>query len=86
MGEEVEDMEGDFLSNVAAQVAVGLDPAPKQLSSKTLLVTLKPDGGLRDVVTVKCSKINEEAFKGSNTYSEARLKIFVDTLGLPADI
>ena len=37
-----------------------------------------------DVLTVECLKINDLDFKGLVTFEEARVKIFMQALGLPA--
>ena len=37
-----------------------------------------------DVLTVECLKINDLDFKGLVTFEEARVKIFMHALGLPA--
>ena len=57
-------------------------PAPRQLGSKSLFITPRSEGGLRDVINVECLKINGEDFKGAITYTEANIKIYQQKLGL----
>ena len=47
----------------------------KSLNNTYIFVTPKPDGSMRDVLTVECRKLNKNDFKGTITYSEAREKI-----------
>ena len=37
---------------------------------------------MKDVITVECQKINGKLFIGTVNYSEAKIKIFQDGLGL----
>ena len=60
--------------------------SPVQLGNKSMFLSQRPEGGMRDVITVECQKINGEDFKGTITYTEATLKIFQTQLGLPNDI
>ena len=61
-------------------------PEPEVLSGRTIFITPKPDGNLRDVIIVECTEINGRAFSGTITYTEAREKIFIQSLGLPATL
>ena len=64
-------------------------PAPahaKQMGEKSRFITPRPDGSMRDVLTIECPKMNGVAFKGSITYTEAREKIFHELLGLPREL
>ena len=61
-------------------------PSPIQLGNRSIFLTERPEGGMRDVITVECQKINGEDFRGTITYTEATLKIFQNKLGLPNDI
>ena len=49
-------------------------------------MTAKPEGPMRDVLTVECMKLNDTDFKGTITYSEAKERIFIEALGLSADL
>ena len=49
--------------------------APRQLGEKSRFVTPKPEGGMRDVLTIECLKLNGEDFKRTGTYTEAMVKI-----------
>ena len=59
---------------------------PELLGNRSMFHTFKPEGGLRDVLTIECQKINGEDFKGSITYTEATVKIFQQALELPTDV
>ena len=59
---------------------------PGQIGDTTIFHTSRPNGGLRDVLTVECLKLNGEDFKGTITYTEATMKIFQQGLGLSASI
>ena len=59
---------------------------PRSLGADSIFVTDKPKGPMRDVLTVECSKLNDEEFKGTVTYTEAKEKIFMEALGLNADL
>ena len=41
---------------------------------------------MKDVISVECTEINGRVFSGTITYSEAREKIFIESLGLPATL
>ena len=41
---------------------------------------------MRDVITVECQKINGKQFIGTVNFSEAKIKIFEDGLGLNAGL
>ena len=55
---------------------------PSQLGDGSIFHTFRAPGGLRDVLTVECQKLNGEEFKGTITYTEATVKIFQQELGL----
>ena len=59
---------------------------PGQIGDKTIFYSSRPDGGLRDVLTVECLKLNGEDFKGTKTYTEAMVKIFQQELGFTSEI
>ena len=59
---------------------------PNMLGNKTIFVTKKSEGSLKDVLIVECIKINGGQFKGTITLTEAREKIFIEKLGLPANL
>ena len=56
------------------------------LGNKTIFVTKKSEGSLKGVLIVECIEINGGQFKGKITLSEAREKIFIEKLGLPANL
>ena len=60
--------------------------SPKLLGSETLFTTSRPEGKMRDVITIDCYKINESDFKGTISYEEANEKIFTGALGLPVQL
>ena len=66
----------------------GINPSsiPIQLGERSIFHTFRPEGGMRDVLTVECQQINGEDFKGTVTYTEATVKIFQQELGFSADI
>ena len=41
---------------------------------------------MRDVITVECQQLNGKQFIGTVNFSEAKNKIFQDSLGLDADL
>ena len=41
---------------------------------------------MRDVITVECQKLNGKQFIGTVNFSEAKMKIFKDGLGLDAGL
>ena len=59
---------------------------PEQIGEKSVFHTSRPEGGLRDVLTVECLKLNGDDFKGTITYTEATVKIFQQELGLSSEI
>ena len=59
---------------------------PSQLGDRSIFHTFRASGGMRDLLTVECQKINGEEFKGTITYTEAAVKIFQQELGLQADV
>ena len=63
----------------------GLPPAPRLLGENSIFITQRPEGGMRDVLNVECSKINGEDFKGTITYNEATIKIFQQKMDLPVE-
>ena len=50
------------------------------MGDKSLFVTPRPDGGLRDDLVVQCQTINGKPFRGTVTFKEAKF-IFEDKLG-----
>ena len=78
-------VDDDNNSTSASQPRQGL-PSPPNLGSKTIFTTPGADGVMRDVIIVECSKLNDQAFRGTISYTEARDKIFMEKLGLPADL
>ena len=60
--------------------------SPRQLGGGSFFFTSRPEGGMRDVLTIECLKLNGKVFKGTITYTEATVKIFQQELGLSADI
>ena len=57
----------------------------RQLGEKSIFITQRPEGGLRDVINLECSKLNGELFKGTITYTEATVKIYQQNLGLSTE-
>ena len=66
---------------------LAIQAIPKQLGENSIFITQRPEGAMRDVINVECSKINGELFKGTITYTEATIKIAQNILGLcPNDL
>ena len=59
---------------------------PGQIGEKSIFHTSRAEGGLRDVLTIECQKMNGEDFKGTITYTEATVKILEQELGFTTDI
>ena len=57
---------------------------PRILASGTLFTAHWPDGANRDVIKIKCNKINDQIFKGTILYAVAK-NIFTLALGLPEE-
>ena len=80
---------GEDVENAVGLETVGLRTAalsPKLMGTDSLFTTSRPNGKMRDVLTVECYKINESDFKGTINYSEAKEKIFMEELGLPVQL
>ena len=80
----VVDNDDDGIPSVPT-VAATIVP-PVQLGNNSVFHTFRPEGGMRDVITIECQKINGEEFKGTITYTEATVKIFQQGLGLTNEI
>ena len=66
---------------------LAIQAIPKQLGENSLFITQRPEGAMRDVINVECSKINGELFKGTITSTKATIKIAQNILGLcPNDL
>ena len=63
-----------------------VDASPMKLVDGSVFYTSKPEGGLRDVLTVECLEMNGDVFRGTITYTEATIKIFQQEIGLPIDL
>ena len=86
-GETNDDMEVD--PNVQPQGVLNPGPPlldPEVLTGRTIFVTPKPQGMMKDVIVIECSDINGRPFTGTITYTEAREKIFIESLGLPTTL
>ena len=83
-------LSGNGLSNQHEGLGIPVPPAPavipNQLGENSIFHTFRSEGGLRDVLTIECQKLNGEDFKGTITYTEATVKIFQQGLGLSTDI
>ena len=58
---------------------------PRQMGTNSIFITKRPEGAMRDVVNVECTKINGEDFKGTITYTEATVKMSQQKMGLQTD-
>ena len=77
---------GDSQHDNTLQGGLAPNLNPELLGSKSIFHSFKPDGGLRDVLTIECQKMNGEDFKGTISYTEATVKIFQQELGFSIDI
>ena len=56
------------------------------MGERTIFVTPKPEGGMRDEIVIECQKLNDKPFKGTITFKEAKIAIFQNTLGYQPDL
>ena len=54
---------------------------PTNMGDRTIFVTPKPQGGMRDDILIECQTLNGRPFKGTITYKEAKIAIFEEKLG-----
>ena len=67
-------------SSISSQGSRGRGRATN-MGERTLFVTPKPDGGMRDDIVVQCQTITGKPFKGTVTFKEAKFDIFEGNLG-----
>ena len=85
-GSSDDDMEvGDSSPDKSDKSGEDLNAGPRRLGENSLFITPRPEGGMRDLLIVECSKINGNEFKGTITYTEAMVKIYQQKLGLPVE-
>ena len=73
---DVSSVQGVDLNNFESGLNQELQPQssitiPRQLGDKSLFITPRTEGGMRDVPNVECSKINGDIFKGTINCTEA---------------
>ena len=59
---------------------------PTNMGDRTIFVTPKPEGGMRDDIVIECQTINGKPFKGTVAYKEAKVAIFEEKLGYDKEL
>ena len=62
------------------------EPTKRSLAPTSLYKTPPPEGCMRDVLNIAVLSRNEEEYRGTVTYNEAKYEIFLKSLDLPEDL